>query len=217
MPLDLLVKNPQNKFSQSAILKQAKKSHMGGMCLALSCAFIHLKREGLDASDIILYLKTSAFTQYVIDSHEKYQNGGFSDGSLVEMQDNSTINSLFKDINAHLLEKKQSSSKHVLLNPAGTSPQADRLMIAKDLLTAPLPCQPKLFLLVFTCDGGRMRTVGAHAIAIAEDGIFDPNFGWMPMANGMNTIERSVMLNEFVSEYGIPKARSFQDVSSMLN
>lgn len=217
MPLDLLVKNPQNKFNQSAILKQAKKSQMGGMCLALSCAFIHLKREGLDASDIILYLKSSAFTQYVIAAHEKYQNGGFSDGSLVEMQDNSTINSLFKDINAHLLEKRQSSSKNVLLNPAGTSPQADRLMMAKDLLTAPLPCQPKLFMLVFTCAGGRMQTVGAHAIAIADDGMFDPNFGWMPMANGMNTIERSVMLNEFVSEYGIPKARSFQDVSSMLN
>jgi hypothetical protein len=196
------------------------------MCLALSCAFIHLRREGVDPVDILLYLKSSAFTQYVIASQEKYHGGEFSDGSLWEKQDIATLNGLFKDINDHLYDKRQSSAKRVLLNPAGSSPSkpgqlpadydSGRLMIDRDLLSTSLPSHPKLFMLIFTCAGGRMGTNGAHAIVVAEDGIFDPNFGWMPMSNGMNTIERSVMLNEFVTEYGIPEARSFQDVSSML-
>jgi hypothetical protein len=88
-----------------------------------------------------------------------------------------------------------------------------------DLFAGMHPANHKLIILIFNCNGGNLSdTPGAHAIVVEDlrgrAGIFDPNFGWMELRSGYNSIDISFMLQAFKSEYDITDAHAVQDITA---
>lgn len=101
--------------------------------------------------------------------------------------------------------------------PISPSPKI-RPNMYRDLFTGMHPAKHKLVILIFNCKGGNISAAGgAHAIVVedlkGEAGIFDPNFGWMKLRSGYNSIDVSFMLQAFKSEYDITDAHAVQDIT----
>jgi hypothetical protein len=220
MGLESFVRTPAtDSFKQGEMLRAIGKGKLDGICLSLSSAYIHLRRNSLDPQDIMTMFGASYLRQVVAGIHEDYGTGKFSGGSKIEMQEETTIRTVFAELLKVLVKDRKASPRRALLNNAGDYPSGERPTIRRNLLSRQHDCRPKQFLIVFNCKNGRMGVTGAHAVVLDGSqenwGIFDPNYGWMQLQRGFNGIDVGVALNEFVAEYGITDAVAYQDFTNL--
>ncbi len=212
----------QHVFQQGTMLKQFGQSNNAGICLALSMTYMHFIRGGFyDPADIIAKLKDDAkLFASVVKLQDLYSSGKYSDEKMNYEQTLPTIVHMFRKTLDELVSSKLAMQKErIHLAPVGEYPAKERPKIAPDLFQVVYDCNPKMFLVTFNFGGGRLGLTGAHAIVVdrsrSEWGIFDPNFGFMELQKGFNSIELGVVLGEFADEYGIIDAYALQDISNL--
>ena len=215
MPLDFFVRDKKFAFSQDKMLAQVKKQDLDGICLTLSSAWVHFRRNGFSSEAVIETLSNLVTFKALSDIQRSYGEGNLSGGSKREMQEPTTVRAVFDLTLRFLVDYAALAPREASAKPVGIYPSQYRPKIRNDLIRMVIVGAQPLYLIVFNLKGGRMGLEGAHAIVIDgiqnDWGIFDPNFGWMQLKNGLNGIDLGVVLNEFVSEYGIVDAMSYQD------
>jgi hypothetical protein len=214
MGIERFIKSPDHAFSQAAQLKRVGKGHLEGVCLMLSINWIHLVRGGKDPVDAKRALEDAVAFQQIVKQQEIHENGGGPAGFNNGAQDPITIMNLF---NAAQPAKKKTAQ----LQQCGTYTNGDGSTMRRDLLDKALNLTPRLLLVGFNCQDGKMGVAGGHAIALyvglAKHGVFDPNYGWMQFSEPNScSVDMSIVLNELAAEYGITDATSYQDVTAML-
>lgn len=219
--LGFFVRQNNCRFEQSVLMNEIGKGTLVGLCLSLSSAFIHLRRNDHEAATIIGAFKSGAIRTAIAQIQEDYGAGKLSGGSKVEAQEETTIRAVFEKTLKVLVESKSARNQRTLINRTAIYPTGDRPTLKGCLFpSAAIMRSPrKLFLVVFNYKGGRVADSGAHAIVVEDFGsvcgIFDPDFGWMQLAQGFNGVDLGVVLNAFDSEYGITGAVSFQDLTDL--
>ena len=215
MSLDFFVREKKFAFSQEKMLEQIKKQDLEGICLTLSSAWVHFRRNKMAQDLIIATMSDLVMFKALSDIQRSYGEGNLSGGSKHEMQEPPTVRAVFGLTLNFLIDFAKLAKQDALTRPIGAYPVGVRPMIRHNLIPMIIQGAHPLYLVVFNLKDGRMGLEGAHAIVVDgmqnDWGIFDPNFGWMQLQRGVNGIDLGVVLNEFVSEYGITNATSYQD------
>lgn len=238
MSLDTFVKKKEHVFKQSELLKGIGKPDCGGICLSLAMHWAHACARGAHPASAVQDLKGKQLFTSIAGMHEDYSSGkANAAGDPNDFQDPATfltISNWFQKKGEKKLvfmecgyydgtRERVTRGEFSGLRPG----------IRRDLLSRSFNVVPKVYVLAFNLKEGRMGIEGAHAIgvylrkpnreaaSVLKDGIFDanfglhgifdPNFGWMEFTGGgFADMDLSVVLNEFVSEYGIYNATANQ-------